>query len=62
MVLLAIADRKTQRLLGAQIIGKKGVDKRVDVFATAITFGAKAGDLSYKGTNLLKLWVFYIYT
>ncbi|GMA99541.1 FAD-dependent oxidoreductase [Pelosinus sp. IPA-1] len=47
MVIKAIADRKTQRLLGVQIIGKKGVDKRIDVFATAITFGAKAGDLAH---------------
>jgi hypothetical protein len=46
MVIKAIADRKTERLLGVQIIGKKGVDKRIDVFATAITFGAKAGDLA----------------
>jgi rhodanese-related sulfurtransferase len=47
MVIKAIADRATQRLLGVQIIGKKGVDKRIDVFATAITFGAKAGDLAH---------------
>jgi NADPH-dependent 2,4-dienoyl-CoA reductase/sulfur reductase-like enzyme/rhodanese-related sulfurtransferase len=47
MVIKAVADRKTQRLLGVQIIGKKGVDKRIDVFATAITFGAKAGDLAH---------------
>lgn len=47
MVIKAIADRRTQRLLGVQIIGKKGVDKRIDVFATAITFGAKAGDLAH---------------
>lgn len=47
MVIKAVADRKTQRLLGVQIIGEKGVDKRIDVFATAITFGAKAGDLSH---------------
>ncbi|MBP2659440.1 MAG: CoA-disulfide reductase [Firmicutes bacterium] len=47
MVIKAIADRKTERLLGVQIIGKKGVDKRIDVFATAITFGAKAGDLAH---------------
>lgn len=45
MVIKGIADRKTQRLLGVQIIGKKGVDKRIDVFATAITFNAKVGDL-----------------
>ena len=47
MVIKAVADRKTQRLLGVQIIGKKGVDKRIDVFATAITFNAKVGDLAH---------------
>ncbi|MGD8513852.1 MAG: FAD-dependent oxidoreductase [Deltaproteobacteria bacterium] len=31
-----IADRSTRRLLGAQVIGEKGVDKRIDVMATAI--------------------------
>jgi len=47
MVIKAIADRKSEKLLGVQIIGKKGVDKRIDVFATAITFGAKVGDLAH---------------
>ena len=47
MVIKAVADRRTEKLLGVQIIGKKGVDKRIDVFATAITFGAKAGDLAH---------------
>ena len=41
IVIKAVADRKTGRLLGAQIVGEEGVDKRIDVFATAITFGAK---------------------
>jgi NADPH-dependent 2,4-dienoyl-CoA reductase/sulfur reductase-like enzyme/rhodanese-related sulfurtransferase len=45
MVIKAIADRSTMRVLGAQIVGPQGVDKRIDVLATAITFGAKAGDL-----------------
>ncbi|MEI6101728.1 MAG: FAD-dependent oxidoreductase [Eubacteriales bacterium] len=45
MVIKAVADQKSGRLLGAQIIGYAGVDKRIDVFATAITFGAKAEDL-----------------
>ena len=40
-----IADRATGRLLGAQVVGKQGVDKRLDVLATAITFGATAADL-----------------
>jgi len=34
-------------VLGAQIVGHEGVDKRIDVFATAITYGAKAEDLFY---------------
>lgn len=45
MVIKAVADRKGGRLLGAQIIGEAGVDKRIDIFATAISFGAKAEDL-----------------
>jgi len=35
------------RLLGAQIVGPKGVDKRMDVIATAIYFGAKVEDLCW---------------
>ncbi|MFC1824504.1 FAD-dependent oxidoreductase [Thermodesulfobacteriota bacterium] len=31
-----VADRETGRLLGAQVIGEDGVDKRIDVLATAI--------------------------
>lgn len=40
-----VADRDSGRFLGAQIVGPEGVDKRIDVFATAITFGATAEDL-----------------
>lgn len=40
-----IADKKTGRLLGAQIIGEKGVDKRIDVLATALSAGFKVTDL-----------------
>jgi NADPH-dependent 2,4-dienoyl-CoA reductase/sulfur reductase-like enzyme/rhodanese-related sulfurtransferase len=47
MVIKAIANRTTGRLLGVQIVGTAGVDKRIDVFATAITYGAKAEDLFY---------------
>jgi NADPH-dependent 2,4-dienoyl-CoA reductase/sulfur reductase-like enzyme len=32
-----IFDKKTRKILGAQMIGKEGVAKRIDVFATAIT-------------------------
>lgn len=45
MFIKAVADKKTGKLLGAQIVGKAGVDKRIDVLVTAITFGAKAEDL-----------------
>jgi rhodanese-related sulfurtransferase len=31
-----VADEKSERLLGAQVIGQEGVDKRIDVFATAL--------------------------
>ena len=45
MVIKGVADRKSGRLLGAQIVGFGGVDKRIDVFVTAITYKAKVEDL-----------------
>jgi NADPH-dependent 2,4-dienoyl-CoA reductase/sulfur reductase-like enzyme/rhodanese-related sulfurtransferase len=45
MVIKGIADRLSGRFLGAQIIGTEGVDKRIDVFATLITYKAKVEDL-----------------
>lgn len=45
MLIKGIADRATGRILGAQIVGYEGVDKRIDVFVTAITFKAKVEDL-----------------
>lgn len=45
MVIKAVADKKTGKLLGVQIVGYTGVDKRIDVFVSAITFGAKVEDL-----------------
>lgn len=45
MVIKAVADENTGKLLGVQIVGYTGVDKRIDVFVTAMTFGAKAEDL-----------------
>ncbi len=41
-----IADKATGRLLGAQIIGEGNVDKRIDVVATALNFGATVEQLS----------------
>ena len=45
MIIKGIADKTSGRLLGVQIVGYDGVDKRIDVFATAITFKANAQDL-----------------
>lgn len=45
MVIKAIANKENGKILGAQIIGHDGVDKRIDVLATAISFGATAEDL-----------------
>lgn len=45
MVIKAIADKKTEKILGVQIVGYEGVDKRIDVFATLITYGAKVDEL-----------------
>ncbi len=45
MVIKAIADKKDGRLLGVQIVGFDGVDKRVDVFATLITYKANVSEL-----------------
>ncbi|WP_434512042.1 FAD-dependent oxidoreductase [Desulfitobacterium sp. AusDCA] len=45
MVIKGIADKTDGRLLGVQIVGFEGVDKRIDVFITAITFKAKVEDL-----------------
>lgn len=45
MVIKAVADKKSKRLLGVQIIGTAGVDKRVDVFATLITYKATVDEL-----------------
>lgn len=46
MSLKVIWDSNTLKLLGAQGVGFDGVDKRIDVLATAIRFGAKITDLT----------------
>ena len=45
MVIKTIADRKSLKILGVQIVGYEGVDKRIDVFVTAITAGLLVSDL-----------------
>ena len=39
-----VFEKETYRLLGAQIVGYEGVDKRIDVLATAIHAGKNNGD------------------
>ena len=45
MVIKAVADRATKKILGVEIIGENGVDKRIDVFVTLITLGATVDQL-----------------
>ena len=40
-----VTDNSNGRLLGAQVVGAAGVDKRIDVFATAIFNGMRTEDL-----------------
>lgn len=45
MVIKAIADRASAKLLGVEIVGENGVDKRIDVFATLLACGATVDQL-----------------
>ena len=45
MTMKIVFEKETYRLLGAQIIGYDGVDKRIDVLATAMNAGLSALDL-----------------
>ena len=45
MTMKVVFEKETYRLLGAQIVGYEGVDKRIDVLATAIRAGIKATEL-----------------
>jgi len=40
-----VVEQETGKLLGAQIVGEQGVDKRIDVFATALHAKMKVQDL-----------------
>ena len=46
MTMKVLFEKDTYRLLGAQIVGFDGVDKRIDVLATAIRVGLKAYELT----------------
>ena len=45
MTVKVVFEKSTYRLLGAQIVGYEGVDKRIDVLATAIHCGMKVTEL-----------------
>jgi len=47
-----IFDKETGKMYGAQVVGKEGVDKRLDIIATAMKLGAKV-------TNLPELEIAY---
>lgn len=46
MTIKVLYDTESLRLLGAQIVGREGVDKRIDVLATAIHCQMKATELA----------------
>ncbi len=46
MTMKVLFEKENYRLLGAQIVGFEGVDKRIDILATAIRAGMKAYDLT----------------
>jgi NADPH-dependent 2,4-dienoyl-CoA reductase/sulfur reductase-like enzyme/rhodanese-related sulfurtransferase len=45
MTVKVVFEKETYRLIGAQIVGYDGVDKRIDVLATAIHAGMRATEL-----------------
>lgn len=46
MTIKLLFEKNSQKILGAQIVGYDGVDKRIDVIATAIRAEMKVGDLA----------------
>ena len=46
MTVKVLWDKKSLKIIGAQIVGYEGVDKRCDVISSAIRFGAKVTDLA----------------
>ncbi|TWT81109.1 Coenzyme A disulfide reductase [Planctomycetes bacterium CA13] len=46
MTLKLVYDPKTEKILGAQAVGGEGVDKRIDIIATAMHFGGTVRQLT----------------
>lgn len=42
-----VFDKRSKRLLGAQIVGEEGVSKRIDIFATALTSKLTLNEIAY---------------
>lgn len=56
MTMKLVYDKPTLRVLGAQIVGYEGVDKRIDVLATAIHAGMTAPQLKDLDQGLVQQW------
>jgi len=52
MTMKVVFEKETYRLLGAQIIGYEGVDKRIDVLATAIPCRAEGNPAEGFGSRI----------
>ena len=52
LLLKLIFNKETGTLYGAQAVGQSGVDKRMDVLATAIKSGIDGGRFNRTGTEL----------
>ena len=46
IIIKLVADRKTRKLLGAQVVGTGVIDKRIDVAVTALSLGATIDQLA----------------
>ena len=47
MTMKVLFEKGSNRILGAQIVGNDGVDKRIDVIATAMRAGMEVQELAY---------------
>ena len=42
-----VFDKRSKRLLGAQMVGEEGVSKRIDIFATSLTSKLTLNEIAY---------------
>lgn len=62
MFVKTLYDPEGGRILGAQIVGRDGVDKRIDLLANAVRFGQSCYELQEEEVrkNVVILFIFYI--